>query len=75
MRDEADRLRRVPTYYVSPAGVTHRVTGSQVHTDVLLLWTLCEVDVPAGRAFTTGDGSLVEVTCVRCHKLERMDSQ
>ena len=45
-------------------GVTHAVAGADVHPGVRLLWTRCEIDVPAGKAFLPGDGDTVD--CPRC---------
>ena len=35
-------------------GVTHIVEGADVHPGIRLLWTVCEIDVPAGKAFLVG---------------------
>jgi phenylpropionate dioxygenase-like ring-hydroxylating dioxygenase large terminal subunit len=45
-------------------GVTHCVEGTDVHPGVRLLWTKCERDVPAGKAFLPGDGQAVD--CPTC---------
>ncbi len=45
-------------------GVVHAVVGSDVHQDVRLLWTLCEIDVPANAAHLMG--SQDRVNCSKC---------
>lgn len=45
-------------------GHTHAVEGADVHPSVRLLWTLCEIDVPANTAFLSGDNDAVD--CPRC---------
>lgn len=49
----------------------HRCQSSQVHPDVLLVWTQCEKDVPPGAAVL----SEAEITCAKCKRLrhERKD--
>lgn len=48
----------------------HACESSEVHPGVRLVWTLCERDVPANKAFTaTGQPSNVTpepVTCATC---------
>ena len=41
----------------------HAVEGADVHPDIRLLWTLCEIDVPAGEAFISRDA---KITCEKC---------
>lgn len=36
-------------------GLVHVVVGADVHEGVRLLWTLCERDVPAGKAWLRGN--------------------
>lgn len=45
-------------------GFTHAVEGADMHPGVRLLWTVCEIDVPAGRAFLPGDNDKVD--CPAC---------
>lgn len=45
-------------------GSVHACEGADVHPGIRLLWTLCEIDVPANTAYLPATGD--EVTCERC---------
>ena len=53
-----------PMFWTDKTGVTHKCEGADVHKGIRLLWTLCEIDVPANSAFLpAGDD---RVTCKVC---------
>ncbi len=46
----------------APDGLIHACESGHATPDDLLIWTECEIDVPANMAFIGDD----EVTCKRC---------
>lgn len=46
----------------SQDGQLHFCEGSEAHPGVKLIWTLCEKDVPANKAFRSWEGP----TCMAC---------
>lgn len=67
-----DTINGRPIFWTDKAGVIHRCEGADVHPGIRLIWTKCERDVPANRAFNPGDGDAV--TCPEClaHVTEAM---
>lgn len=61
-----------PIFWASH-GVIHQCEGAEVHRGIRLLWTLCEIDVPADTAFHP-DGT-DSVTCVKCQALATKEPQ
>lgn len=64
----ADTFREIdsrPIWWTDKDGVTHVCEGANVHPDIRLIWTLCEIDVPGGEAYlpATGDYGL---SCSKC---------
>lgn len=49
---------------------THACEGSDIHPGVRLLWTRCEIDVPANGAYLPHPPSEAPVTCPRCNAAE-----
>lgn len=58
-------LNERPILWTDSNGVTHRCAGADVHPGTRLLWTKCERDVPAGKAFLPGDTD-TPVDCPTC---------
>ena len=54
-----------PINWLCPNGKIHACEGSYVHPSIRLIWTLCEIDVPADQSYLPGDedGS---VDCEKC---------
>lgn len=53
-----------PAIWEDKTGLVHRAVGSEVHRDILLLWTACGAkDIPANAAYF---GDPDEVTCRAC---------
>lgn len=46
------------------SGVIHLCDSSEIHKGITLVWTLCEIDVPANKGFISQD----QVTCEKCLK-------
>jgi hypothetical protein len=48
-------------------GLTHVVVGADIHQGVRVLWTLCDRDVPGGKAWLLepGDAHELCMTCMR----------
>lgn len=57
-------INRRPIHWTDQDGATHRCEGADVHPGIRLLWTDCERDVPANKAYLPGDGD--DVTCPLC---------
>lgn len=47
-------------------GTIHAVEGSEVHEGIVLLWTLCGVDVPGGDAFSLAEVGVDGLDCAVC---------
>jgi len=45
-------------------GITHKCEGADVHRGIRLLWTKCNIDVPANQAFLPADDDRVD--CKLC---------
>lgn len=57
--------------YWDDGKVVHLCDGADVHEGVRLLWTVCEIDVPANKAFSQDHSEFAEpnlnlVTCEKC---------
>lgn len=48
--------------YEDKNGIIHLCESSEVHRGVALVWTKCEKDVPANKAFMSEEN----VTCEKC---------
>lgn len=62
-----------PIYWEEQCSKIHACSGSRVHPCVVLLWTLCEKDVPTDKAFSVSqtqhiDHELSKITCPDCLK-------
>lgn len=55
-------INRKPIFWQDKQGFVHAVEGADVHPGIRLLWTLCERDVPADKAFIGHEA----VTCATC---------
>lgn len=42
--------------WTDPRGVTHECSGNEVHRGVVLIWTLCDRDVPANASIVSDQG-------------------
>lgn len=56
-----------PIRYTDKVGLVHICEGAEVHRGVTLIWTLCERDVPANKAWKLDAPSMHEV-CMICLK-------
>lgn len=56
-----------PIRWADQSGVVHACEGADVHPGVRLLWTLCNRDVPANKAFLPCAGEHFEM-CAICLK-------
>lgn len=65
MSDTFTTIDRKPVLWTDKRGVTHRCAGGDLHPGVRLIWTACEIDVPAGAAHVLSDGS-APVDCPDC---------
>lgn len=54
-----------PIRWTDKTGLVHACEGADVHPGVRLLWTLCERDVPAGKAWHPKRGDHYEM-CMTC---------
>lgn len=50
-------------YLYDRDGFTHSCEGSEVHPGIFLLWTDCQIDVPANMAYVTWKNS---ANCPKC---------
>lgn len=55
-----------PIRWEDQPGVVHSCEGADVHPSVRLIWTLCEIDVPANKAFL--DYGATAATCKKCNE-------
>ena len=55
--------------YETPDGLIHACEGGQATIDQknYLVWTLCELDVPANKSFRSNE----EITCPKCVELTK----
>lgn len=51
-------------------GNVHAVEGSEVHPGIRLLWTVCEIDVPADTAFLGEEA----ITCSACKHILQQET-
>lgn len=61
-------------YHESVDGKIHACDGGEVHKGIVLIWTLCDKDVPANGAFTIKHSEYQRhdaerVTCEVCKKV------
>lgn len=52
-----------PIFWIDKSEWNHSVESAWAHPGVRLLWTVCEIDVPAGQAFQSVE---FVVTCKAC---------
>ncbi len=60
-------LNDLPIHWKDQA-LTHACEGADVHPGVRLLWTRCEIDVPANAAYLPDPPDADPVTCPRCNE-------
>ncbi len=53
---------KVNHLYESKDGIIHACEKAEVHPGIILVWTLCDKDVPAGKSFKSKE----KVTCDAC---------
>lgn len=63
-RGEFRRVDGREIFWRDDAGRIHACQGANVHPGVRLIWTLCERDVPAGKAYTSDPPQIV--SCSAC---------
>ena len=56
--------------YESPNGAIHRCERAEVHPRIFLVWTECNKDVPAGKAFNSNE----KITCPKCRDIIQAQS-
>jgi len=52
-------------YWEDESKIIHLCDSSEVQKGIRLVWTKCEIDVPANEGFTTTNGK-PDVTCNQC---------
>lgn len=58
-------LNGKPIRWTDKTGVTHICEGAEVHPNIRLIWTLCQRDVPANKAWLLDTPSAHEL-CAAC---------
>lgn len=61
--------------WTDPAGLTHFCAGADVHPGIRLIWTFCERDVPAGKAWLRQEESKTsyEVCALCLHRSNELE--
>ena len=53
--------------WTDKTGLVHACEGADTHPGIRLIWTLCQIDVPANQAWLLNEPSAHEM-CVTCMK-------